>query len=91
MCGEVSAKLQAGLDIHEGLIAQKYIDEIVRPHVKPHVGNHAFADTIVFMRGGAKHHTARISADVLAMQYKYTVYPMECAHILIALCYDMVM
>ena len=59
-------KLQAGLDIHEYLTAQKYIDEIVKPRVKPHADNHALADSTVFMRGGAKPHTARISQDVLA-------------------------
>ena len=42
-------KLQAGLDIHEGLIAQKYIDEIIKPHIKPHVDNHALADSTVFI------------------------------------------
>ena len=54
--------MQAGLDIHECLTAQKYIDEIIRPHVKPTM---ALADSIVFMQGGAKPHTARISQDVL--------------------------
>ena len=36
-------KLQADLDIHEGLTAQKYIDAMVGPHVKPHVDNHSLA------------------------------------------------
>ena len=59
-------QLQAGLDIHEGLNAQKYIGEMVRPQVKPHVDNPALGDSTAFMRGGAKPHTARISQDVLA-------------------------
>ena len=59
-------KLQAGLDIHEGLTAQKYIDEIVRPHFMPRVDTHALADSTVFMRDGAKPHATRISQDVLA-------------------------
>ena len=58
--------LQAGLDIHKGLTAQKCIDEMARPHVKPHVDNHALANSTVFMRGGAKPHAARTSRDVLA-------------------------
>ena len=37
-------KLQAGLNIHEGLTAQKQIDEIVRPRVKPQVDNYVLAD-----------------------------------------------
>ena len=45
MYGYVSAKLQAGLDIHEDLTTQKYVDEIVRPHVGPHIDNHALADS----------------------------------------------
>ena len=36
-------KLQAGHDIDEGLTAQKYTNEIVRPHVEPHVDNHALS------------------------------------------------
>ena len=28
-------------DIYGGLIAQKYIDEIIRPHVESHIDNHA--------------------------------------------------
>ena len=64
--GMCQQKLQASLDTHEGLIAHKYTDEMVRPHVKPHVNNHALADSTVFMRGGAKPHTARKSQDVLA-------------------------
>ena len=63
MYGICQQKLQAGLDIHEGRIAQKYIDEIVRPHVNLHIDNHTLADSTVFMRGGAKPHTARISQD----------------------------
>ena len=59
-------QLQSELDIHEYLTAQKYIDEIVRPHVKPHVDNHAVEDSTVFMRGGAKPRTARIRQGVLA-------------------------
>ena len=47
-------KWQAGLDTHEGLLAQKDIDEIVRPHVEPHVDNHALADSTVLIRGGTK-------------------------------------
>ena len=31
-----------------------------------HIDNQALADSTVFMRGGAKPHTARISQDVLA-------------------------
>ena len=58
-------QLQAGLDIHEGLTAQKYTDEMVKSHVKPHVDNHALADSIVFLPGGAKPHIARISQGVL--------------------------
>ena len=64
--GMCHQKLQTGLDIHEGLTAQKYFDEMVRPHVKPHVDNHALAGSTVFIRIGAKPHTARISQDVLA-------------------------
>ena len=60
LCYLGQQKLQAGLDIHEGLTAQKYIEEIVRPHVKPHVDNHAQADSTVFMRGLTKPHTSRI-------------------------------
>ena len=69
LCMEMcQQKLQAGLDFHDndGLTAQKYIDEIVRPHVKPHVDKHALADNTVFMRGGTKPHMARLSQDVLA-------------------------
>ena len=59
-------KLQAGLGVHEGLTAQTYIDEIVRSHVKPHIANHALADSTVCMRGGTKPQTTRISQDILA-------------------------
>ena len=52
--GMCHQKLQTGLDIHEGLTAQKYFDEMVRPHVKPHVDNHALAGSTVFIRIGAK-------------------------------------
>ena len=41
-------------------MSHEYIDEIARPHVKPHVG----ADSAVFMRGVAKSHTARVSQDI---------------------------
>ena len=36
-------KLQAGHDIDEGLTAQKYTNEIVRPYVEPPVDNHALS------------------------------------------------
>ena len=39
--GMFQQKLQAGLDIHEGLTAQKYIDEMVKPH---------FSHTLITMR-----------------------------------------
>ena len=51
--GMCQQKLEAGLDIFEGLTAQKYIDEIFRPHVQPRVDNHAMADSTVLIRGGA--------------------------------------
>ena len=46
--GMCQQRLQAGLDFHE----------MVRPHVKPHIDNHVLADSTVFIRGGAKAHTA---------------------------------
>ena len=64
--GTYQQKWQAGLDIHEGLIAQKYIDEIVKPHVEPHVDNHALADSTVLIRGGTKTSTTRMGQDVPA-------------------------
>ena len=57
-------RFQASLDIQKGLTAQKYIDEIIRAHVKPQVDNHALADSTVIIRGGTKTHSARISRDV---------------------------
>ena len=63
--GMCQQKLQAGLDIHEGLTAQKCIGEIFRPHVKPRVDNHALADSTVLIRGGANPPTERISQNVL--------------------------
>ena len=68
VCKMCQRKLQAVLDIQEGLTAQKYIDKIVRPHVETHVDNYALTDSTVLMRGGAKPHAARISQDVLAMR-----------------------
>ena len=64
--GVVSAKIASWTKHPQRLSAQKCIDEIVRPHVKSYVDNHALANSTVFMRGGAKSHTARISLDVLA-------------------------
>ena len=64
--GMCQQTLQVELAIHEGLTAQKYNDEIVGPHVKSHVNSNALGDSTVYMRGGTKPHTARISLDVLA-------------------------
>ena len=66
--GMCQQKLEAGLDIHEGLTAKKNIDEMGRPHAKPHVDNPALANSTVFVRGGAKPHT---SQDVLASATKH--------------------
>ena len=49
-----------------GMTAQKYIDEILRSHVEPHIDNQALADIPLFMQGGAKIRTARIYQDALA-------------------------
>ena len=65
-CYSATAKLQAGLDIHEGLSAQKYIDEIVRPHFEPHVDNHALTNNTVLIGGGEKPPAESISQGVLA-------------------------
>ena len=51
--------------IHRSLAAQYYINEIIRPHVKPHIDHHTLADGTAFMQGGATPHTARISQEVL--------------------------
>ena len=64
--GMCQQKLQAGLDICDGLTAQKYIAEIVRPNFELHFVNHALADSNVLMRGGTKPPTTRISQDVPA-------------------------
>ena len=64
--GMCQQKVQAGLDTHEVLTAQKYTDEMVRPHVKPRFDNHALAESTVFMRDGTKLRTERKSQDVLA-------------------------
>ena len=53
------------VDIHGGLTAQKYVDEVLSPHVEPHIDNHALADRAIFMQDGATPHTARISTDFL--------------------------
>ena len=57
--------LQAGLDIHGGLTAQEYIDEILRPHGEPHINNHALANRSILMQGGPTTHTAGINHDIL--------------------------
>ena len=54
----------AASHIHRGLTAQKYTDDILMPHVKPHIDNHALVDQTAFMHGGATPHTARISQEV---------------------------
>ena len=41
------------VDIHGGLTAQKPTDDILRPHVEPHIDNHALANKGVFMQDGA--------------------------------------
>ena len=48
------------------MTAQKYIDEILRSHVEPHIDNQALADIPLFVQGGAKIRTARIYQDALA-------------------------
>ena len=65
MYGDVSAKLQAGREIHEGLTAQKYI-EATRAHVEPHVDNLALVDSTVLMRDGGNSYSKENSKDVLA-------------------------
>ena len=50
--GMCQQKFQAGFGNHEFPIAHKYIDEIVLPHVKPHVDNRTLTDSTVFMRVG---------------------------------------
>ena len=58
--GMCQQKLQAKFDINQDVTAQKYIDEIVRPHVDPHIDNNALTDSTVLMQGGAKPQTTRI-------------------------------
>ena len=52
--------MQAGLDIHQVLTAQKHIDEIVSPRFEPHIDNNALADRTALMWGVAKPPTTRI-------------------------------
>ena len=44
------------VDIHGGLTAQKHTDDILRPHVEPHIVNHVLANRGVFMQDGASFH-----------------------------------
>ena len=53
------------VDIHGGLTARKYIDDILRPEVEPHIDNHALADRPIFMQDGATPHTAHITTNFL--------------------------
>ena len=66
MYGDVSAKLQAGREIHEGLTAKKYIDETARANVEPHIDNLALVDRTVFMQDGENSYSKENSKDVLA-------------------------
>ena len=50
--GMCQQKLQAGLDIYQGLTAQRYTDEIFRPHFEPHIDGNALADSTVLMGVG---------------------------------------
>ena len=49
--------------IHIGLTASNRTDEILRPHVKPHINYHALADRTVFMQNEGTIHTAMISHE----------------------------
>ena len=51
--------------IHGGLTAQKYTDDILRPHAEQRIDNHALANRAVFMQDGASPHTARVSQEFL--------------------------
>ena len=44
---------------------QNYTDEILRLHVKSHIGYHVLADGTAFMQEVATPHTTRISQEVL--------------------------
>ena len=67
--------------IHRSLAAQNYTDDILRPHVKPHIDNHALADETAFMQGGATPHTARIRQEVLTgAAIDVLVWPAEKPH-----------
>ena len=53
------------VDIYGGLTGEKYIDEIIRRHVEPHIDSHTLTDRYIFMWGVARPHTARISQELL--------------------------
>ena len=53
------------VDIPGNLNGRHYVDEILDPHVEPHMDNHALNDRPIFMQDGATPHSARISQDFL--------------------------
>ena len=53
------------IDIRGNLNGRRYVDEILEPHVEPHMDNHALNDRPIFMQDGATPHTARISQGFL--------------------------
>ena len=53
------------VDIRGNWNGPRYVDEILEPHVEPHINNHALNDHPIFVQDGATPHTARISQDYL--------------------------
>ena len=53
------------VDIGGDLNAQRYVDEILGPHVEPHVGNHRLMGRPIDMQDGATPHTARLSQEYI--------------------------
>ena len=53
------------IDIRGNLNGRRYVDEILEPHVEPHMDNHALNDRPIFMQDGATPHTVRISQHFL--------------------------
>ena len=53
-------------EIQGVLTTRKYIDDILRPEVEPHIDNHALADRPMFKQDGPTPHKAHVTADFLA-------------------------